>query len=492
MTVDTEMGGVRWCLLLAFWWCAATSVVTAAEMIDARDHGVRGDGVADDTPGIRAALAAAEKLPAPAGVRFPAGRFRYTGLIEVKGIEIEGEGGTATVFEATDRMNSAWRMTGAGPALRNLGIHVLDASEERETLPTTAGIDVVQASDFAIERVRITNTASAGILVRGGAGAPDRMALIMECEVEDTLADGIHVTGGSRRVRIIGNRVRRSGDDFIAVVSYRDAGQPCREIEVIDNDVAEQEHGRGISVVGGSGIILESNRVQGTAGAGIYVASESTYGTFPVEHVLIRGNEVGDTGRVTAMGHAAIQLAGHESPESADAGMISDVRVEANRIAGSTRDAIRVGPYARRVAVAENIIADVRENAVGIGPNVADVTVGGADGVAASNLVSSCGGYGVYVDTRGATGGLLVAGNRFEAVNTRSRRYVDVIHLSRGGAFASAEIAGNHYNQSPGAIIDRFIESHVSGLRLADNTTNVEVRIYQPPEKQPEEMEHGR
>ena len=69
--------------------------------------------------------------------------------------------------------------------------------------------------------------------------------------VRNTLADGIHNTHGAHDIIIDHNTVRAAGDDMIAVVSY--GGEAlCHDILIVDNDVADQEWGRGISVVGGS------------------------------------------------------------------------------------------------------------------------------------------------------------------------------------------------------------------------------------------------
>ena len=67
--------------------------------------------------------------------------------------------------------------------------------------------------------VTIQGGASAGIFVFGGSSVA-----IVGNTVEATLADGIHTTYGSTNVLVRGNTVKNTGDDLIAVVSYR--GRP--------------------------------------------------------------------------------------------------------------------------------------------------------------------------------------------------------------------------------------------------------------------------
>jgi hypothetical protein len=77
--------------------------------------------------------------------------------------------------------------------------------------------------------------------------------------VTSTSLHGIHITSNSSFGKLVGNVVQQTGDDMIAVVSYR-LGEPnVRPVLIEDNDVADQHWGRGIAVVGGREI--RNNRI---------------------------------------------------------------------------------------------------------------------------------------------------------------------------------------------------------------------------------------
>jgi parallel beta-helix repeat protein len=129
--------------------------------------------------------------------------------------------------------------------------------------------------------------------------------------VTRTLADGIHVTAGSKNGRIINNTVRETGDDMIAVVSYLGAGNPVadnasrvlanwnarvqsalvRNVLIAGNKLSGQYWGRGISVVGGQSVTIARNTLNNIPhAAGILIAREAGYQTFGVQNVLVEGN----------------------------------------------------------------------------------------------------------------------------------------------------------------------------------------------------------
>lgn len=137
--------------------------------------------------------------------------------------------------------------------------------------------------------------------------------LVAENLVTRSLADGIHITGGSARGRVLNNTVRETGDDMIAIVSYlgnggwwaESAQQVAQAYEarrsthlvhnvlVQGNTASGQYWGRGITVVGGEHITIRRNTVSDTPhAAGILLAREQGYVSFGVGHVLVRDNIV--------------------------------------------------------------------------------------------------------------------------------------------------------------------------------------------------------
>jgi hypothetical protein len=80
-----------------------------------------------------------------------------------------------------------------------------------------------------------------------------------------------------------------SGDDGFAVVSYRENGSRVRNVHWHDITVRDQRNGRGVSVVGGEDVTVDRFDVDGSAGAGVYVAAEPQYDTFGVDGVTMSG-----------------------------------------------------------------------------------------------------------------------------------------------------------------------------------------------------------
>lgn len=250
--------------------------------------GAVGDGRHDDTAAIQRALSALR----PGGTLvLPAGRtFRHTrvparlaplpgrGVLTVTtpGVRITGGGtllatapATAAFLVRADRVqldHLTFRTTGVrarGSKPDHHGIHVDHRRGVRLWDLTVegshaAGIFLNGASDFQVRRVRVTRSH----------------------------ADGLHMTGGSRRGTVTDITVSRSGDDGVAVVSYR--GEPItHHITVTRARVQRQTWGRGIAVAGGTAIRFQDVEIDRSSGAAIYLASEAEWRTQPVSRVVV-------------------------------------------------------------------------------------------------------------------------------------------------------------------------------------------------------------
>ena len=91
--------------------------------------------------------------------------------------------------------------------------------------------------------------------------------------VSDTLADGVHMTGGASGGTVSDVTTSGTGDDGVAVVSYSDDGL-CSDITERNITVNGNRWGRGITVVGGTRITISGFAVSNTSAAGLYIASE--------------------------------------------------------------------------------------------------------------------------------------------------------------------------------------------------------------------------
>ncbi|MCW5632893.1 MAG: right-handed parallel beta-helix repeat-containing protein [Rubrivivax sp.] len=245
---------------------------------------------------------------------------------------------------------------------------------------------------------------SVGILVYGA-----RQFTVAENLVMRTLADGIHVTGGSREGRVVNNRVREVGDDLIAMVSYLGEGWQARlksdpawaaaveagEVQVSDvvvqgNDIGDNYWGRGITVVGARNVTIRDNQIARTTyGAALLVAQEGGYATPGPRNVLIEGNTVTHVqntapGYVPAAesfgwlralwvalgprtGHAAVEVHAIQNraldagdPALAQALALRGVRIERNVVQGVATDGVRIGIDTLPGLVSEVALVDNR------------------------------------------------------------------------------------------------------------------------------------
>ena len=145
--------------------------------------------------------------------------------------------------------------------------------------------------------------AAAGIAVSRGAGN----FLLERVSVADSRADGIHITGGAHDGRVVDAVTSGTGDDGVAVVSYRKDGVPCERIRIESPRVEGTTWGRGISVVGGNDITYTDIDVRDTDAAGVYLGSEGDpYWTFPARGVLVDGGTVRGANENPDKDHGAV------------------------------------------------------------------------------------------------------------------------------------------------------------------------------------------
>jgi hypothetical protein len=145
---------------------AAVLLPAFAAGASVRDFGAVGDGVADDTAAIKAAVAQAKD----GLLVFPRGNYRITSTIEIQLPErgftsLNGQNGTGRVT-----------MAGSGPAFRFVGTHMGSAGPttfkpqvwEKERMPQIEGLEIVGAHEEAdgLEFIRCMQPTVHGVLIR--------------------------------------------------------------------------------------------------------------------------------------------------------------------------------------------------------------------------------------------------------------------------------------------------------------------------------------
>lgn len=252
-----------------------------ANAISILDCGATPNDDTDDLDSINKCIADAKAKGKT--VYVPNGTFIYSDVITIDGVDLTGEG-SASVLRSINPERQSILMDGDGSDLSNVKLTTVPVKDRLQT-PESARVYVGQnAVNFTIKNIEIDGGSSGGIINFGNHG------VISGNMVRNTLADGIHNTGGSSNILIENNICRDTGDDQIAVVSYEnDQGVWSKNITIRNNDVSGG-HARGITVSGGEDITIENNKIADTGGAGVFIASEGSWETYAALNITVKNN----------------------------------------------------------------------------------------------------------------------------------------------------------------------------------------------------------
>jgi len=322
---------------------AETRIAFSQTYLSIVSYGATPNDTTDDTGAIKNTISDAENQGK--GVYIPAGTFRFTSF-RFNGIEIKGKDSTSILY-APDQENSMIIMNGDGATLSNLKVQVNGTSRTG----ANHGIFVESATNFLICSIEVTGSSSAAILTYKSS-----FGKIINNYIHNTFSDGIHNTKGSHDIIVANNKVRNTGDDLIACVSY--SLPAVRNILIQDNDVAENDWGRGISSIGSSDITIQRNTIGRTGCcAGIIVATESSWTSPPLSNVLIKDNQLSNNSG--SSGHGSFLVSG-------DNENINLVRFEGNTINNPVNYAIKIEGDNNNVAIINNTINDSNNNPITI------------------------------------------------------------------------------------------------------------------------------
>ncbi len=329
------------------------------------DFGARGDGVTDDGEAIKRALQA---LDGGGTLVFTPNKTyakRNLILIDHPGIKLWGYGAvlysivTDQQLDVPGAAEVAVHLDAPNTAVYGLTL-VSNMRRRVQGHPQLAGIWLSSTDQEVIDnRLEYAN-----IFVRKA-----QRFVVARNVVYRSTADGIHITTESGFGKVIGNVVRQTGDDMIAVVSYGLGEPSVGNVLIEDNDVSDQYWGRGITVVGGHDVQIRRNRVSRTAvGAAILIHSETSYSTSNVRNVVVEFNKIRDVqvvapsynplGTWDTTGHGAIDVYGQGDQE------VSGVTISRNMIERSARDGIFVRGNACDVDIVGNRVEDVGRDAI--------------------------------------------------------------------------------------------------------------------------------
>jgi hypothetical protein len=244
-------------------------------------HGARSKGP-DATAAIRAAIVAAKATSARC-IYVPPGTYSMTRFVVDGAVKMIGAGGTSILY-APNPANRQIKLTGSSTGLYDLSIRTYGThrTNDNEAVWIEQG-----AREWVIDNLTIDGGNGPGIITYGGYNGR-----ITRNRIFNTRSDSIHVSGGAHHIYIAGNKVRNSGDDNIAVVTY--AYHPVNTYQVLieNNDVGQHSWGRGISVVGGEHVTIRNNKITRSSDAGVYIAAESSWATRGVKNVVVKDNRL--------------------------------------------------------------------------------------------------------------------------------------------------------------------------------------------------------
>lgn len=405
--------------------------------INVRDYGAIGDGVADDSDAIQNALNFAKTVKMD--VYIPAGTYLHSKVIIVDSVTLIGSG-KETVLRSTglvEPVNSAIQLTGTFPSARNFHTTMAYAGARRGLLSDT-GILASLATDFLIDNIHVHGSPSVGIMIHNSQNGT-----VNACTVENTLADGIHITNLSKNISITNNRTINSGDDCLGIVSYRSQGGQVQHITVANNKFEANvlSDSRGVAVVGSKFVSITNNSFVNINGAAFWAQYDSGFNTYGASNITFDSNTIdGATYLFRADGSTAYPT----NSIIVSNNVATNLTFQGFNIGGGTT-ATRDGTY--DVIVSNNIMIGNKAGAVA-------TSYGGyirsSSATIIGNTFKNFGNYGIVTSEAPGTGGQLkISKNHLENVTPRVIQVYDAGH-------DFIEVTNNTH-KTAGATINTFI-----------------------------------
>lgn len=291
-----------------------TPVAAARSRVDVRDYGAKGDGTADDSDAV---IAAVEAMSPGSTLHFPDGQYRFAkahppggGAIAITGIsdvEVHFDPNAELVIDNVDSETGIGAGHGIvirGPAsnisLRNVAIRWAHPSTRSVGdgirivgYPTGLGTPVgwsgaeTPISGVSLTDCKIRSCPQAGVIMMGVSDID-----VTGLRVQESRGDGLHFNA-CRQTRVDDYTATDTGDDGLALVTYYSADSAFDSAAdtfsfpgltkwsntdvTVSNVRVQGGRANGVRIAGASGVDIASLTVaDAQAGAGVIVDSAST------------------------------------------------------------------------------------------------------------------------------------------------------------------------------------------------------------------------
>lgn len=297
----------------------------AGTVVSVRDFGARGDGRTDDTEALQRAF---DEVPQGTTLSLPAGGvFLHSDVLHLRraGLRLMGPG----ELRATRQERSSLWIESDRVTVQDLRLTITGVTK-RWSAWEQHRVRLLPVRGAVLRRVTVEGSAASGVFV---GGAED--FLLDHVTVRGTRADGIHMTSGAHNGRVLSPTTVDTGDDGVAVVSYRQDGSIVHDITVRAPTVKGTKGGRGLSVVGGTNITYSDIDVERSSGAAVYIANEGRpYFTAAPRHVEVRGGRISQANTDSRIDHGAVLVLAGDTARPDDV-LIRDLDITQTRSSAS-------------------------------------------------------------------------------------------------------------------------------------------------------------